>query len=150
VTYSCAFCFRTRGCGCIGTRHSLRPLISEGAMIGENSGGKCVARRWSCARARVPGAVQRFFRGFAAEPGPIGRQHGPRISSATYNRAVRLRDHALSRSHVEWILSAAFPGCCAARHLWRGALLIRGPRRFGPGSAEQRQVALHRVRDTSV
>ena len=35
----------------------------------------------------------------------------------------------------------------SAPPLRRGALLIRGPSAVGPGSAEQRQGTLHRVRD---
>ena len=38
VANSCAFFICTRGCGCVGTRHSPRPLGAEG--FGINPGGK--------------------------------------------------------------------------------------------------------------
>src|SRR5689334_17982148 len=53
VTYSCAFCFRTRGCGCIGTRHSLRPLPFEGGSFVENSGASCREKAKLCLECRT-------------------------------------------------------------------------------------------------
>jgi hypothetical protein len=41
VTNARVYYHTTRGCGRIGARHSLRPLMGEGGMFKKNSGASC-------------------------------------------------------------------------------------------------------------
>src|SRR6195256_1599966 len=48
VTNARAYYHTTRGCGCSGARHSLRPLIGEGKEIDSKPRADCAARSRSC------------------------------------------------------------------------------------------------------
>ncbi len=117
-------------------------------------------RRSGCeAPAAFPGccaARRSLRRGALLIRGPVGAKvWGPGSAEQREEALHRVRDMmARTRRRSGCVAPAAFPGCCAARRsLRRGALLIRGPCRresMGPASAEQREDALHRVRDTMV
>ncbi|SHI14757.1 hypothetical protein SAMN05443248_8698 [Bradyrhizobium erythrophlei] len=126
-------------------------------MISSSTGRTRRGRRHSASGFPGRCAARRSLRrGALLIRGPCWRESMGSDSAEQREEALhRVRDMmARTRRRSGCEAPAAFPGCCAARRSLRcGALLIQDPCRresMGPGSAEQREEALHRVRDMMV